>query len=248
MYCPLDTRKPCPCKLKPTETYLGESMGEYYVMDGFGNMFKRMVKFTPNSFKPKNILKAFTNTTIGVATGGLIYAAPAAIRKQVFKLGETIVPVVAGAAVAVAAGPAVMGILGPKLSSAASMLGKGLSSVGGSLFQKLLSLPQSQQSAVAQEVTPEDIVYAEQNNGQFPPRFESILQREQRVAWDYPQPPSAPNYAHFASSSLYPGLQQARAEQGLPKQEEAPSEGLTPAATIGIAVGGSALLLLLLRK
>lgn len=106
--------------------YLGEDETGYYYLEGFfddvGNMFKRMVKFTPKSFTPGNIYKGFVNTTLTTATAGLYQVLPKDIKKKVYEVGKVAIPVVAGGVLDVTAGPAVMGVIGPKLSAAGSML------------------------------------------------------------------------------------------------------------------------------
>lgn len=123
-------------------TYLGEDETYYYYMhpqagnelngffDGIGNMFSRMVKFTPKSFTPGNIYKGFVNTTLTVASGGLYQALPKNLKKTVYEVGKVAIPVVAGGVLAVAAGPAVMATLMPKLTAAAGLLSKGAGAVG----------------------------------------------------------------------------------------------------------------------
>jgi hypothetical protein len=117
-------------------TYLGEDEHYYYWMepaatdqlggffDNIGNMFTRMVKFTPKSFTPGNIYKGFVNTSLTAMTGGLYQVLPKDIKKTVYEVGKVAIPVVAGGVLAVTAGPAVMATLMPKLSAAASLLGK----------------------------------------------------------------------------------------------------------------------------
>ena len=122
-------------------TYMGEDALYYYWMnpqatnqlggmfDNIGNMFSRMVKFTPKSFTPGNIYKGFINTTLTVATGGLYQVLPKNIKKSVYEVGKVAVPVIAGGVLAYTAGPAVWGILGPKLAQAGSLLKSGAGSI-----------------------------------------------------------------------------------------------------------------------
>lgn len=260
MYCPLDKRKPCPVRLKPTETYLGEDMNGYYIasyqLDGIGDMFKRMTKFTSKSFTPSNIWKGVRNTLLTTSTLGVYQVMPKNVKKTMENIGDIAIPVIAGAAVAYAAGPAIMGSLGPKLTQAATTLGKGIMSVGGSLFEAMNKLPQSQQAVVAQEVTPDDIVYAEQHGGVLPSRIQNLIRTQEAIAYGgaaqyantsmvLPQPVQ-PSF--YASSSLYPGLQYSAAEAAMQQSRESDREGLSPGETIGIALGGSVLLMLLFRK
>lgn len=133
-------------------TYLGEDHRYYYWMepgatnqlggmfDNIGNMFTRMVKFTPKSFTPGNIYKGFINTTLTTVTGGLYQVLPKNIKKSVYEVGKVAVPVVAGGVLAYTAGPAVWGILGPKLAQAGSLLkagGSKLLSAGSTLMSKV---------------------------------------------------------------------------------------------------------------
>lgn len=122
-------------------TYLGEDAQYYYWMtpaatnqlggmfDNIGNMFSRMVKFTPKSFTPGNIYKGLINTTLTTVTGGLYQVLPKDLKKTVYEVGKVAVPVVAGGVLAATAGPAVWGVLGPKLAQAGSLLKSGASSI-----------------------------------------------------------------------------------------------------------------------
>lgn len=257
MYKDLDRTKPCPFPLPAHCVYLGEDADGYYHMDGFfdglTNMFKRMVKFTPKSFQPKNLLKAFTNTTVGVATGGLAYLAPKQLRQTIFKAGETIVPIVAAGAVAAAAAPAVMGMLGPKLQSAAGILGKNANSIGGGLFKILGRLTEGGQSTVAQNTTADDIVYAEQH-GQLPPHLQALVDQQDRAQFEYAA-------AQTANSIMNPAQQMlAPVERGTPsvyygliqehqkKLEEAQSAHSDQLLTMSAMAGGALLLILLIKK
>lgn len=257
MYACLDKSKPCPFPLPATATYLGEDADGYYHMDGFfdgiGNMFKRMVKFTPKSFSPKNIMKAFTNTTVGVATGGLAYLAPKQIRQTIFKAGETIVPVVAASALAAAAAPAVMGMLGPKLQSAAGLLGKNVNSIGGGIFKVLGRLTEGGQSQVAQNLTSDDIVYTEKH-GQLPPHIQALVDQADRAQFEYAAAQTANTImsphqrmlppAESGAPSVYYGLIKEH-EQRL---EQARAEHTDQLVTVGAMAGGALLLILLLKK
>lgn len=257
MYAKLDKRQPPPFRLPPTATYLGEDENGYYHMDGFfdglTNMFKRMVKFTPKSFSPKNLMKAFTNTTVGVATGGLAYLAPKQIRQTIFKAGETIVPVVAAGAVAAAAAPAVMGILGPKLQAAGGILGKNMNSIGGGLFKILGRLTEGGQSQVAQNITSDDIVYTEKN-GVLPPHIQALVDQADRQQFEYAAAQTANTImnplqrelppADTGSSTVYYGLIQEQKKQ----LEEAQAAHSDQLLTVGAIAGGAVLLTLLVRK
>ena len=122
-------------------TYMGEDAQYYYWMnpqatdqlggmfDNIGNMFTRMVKFTPKSFTPGNIYKGFINTTLTVASGGLYQVLPKGFKKTVYEVGKVAVPVIAGGVLAYTAGPAVWGVLAPKLAQAGNLLKSGAGSV-----------------------------------------------------------------------------------------------------------------------
>ncbi len=222
MYCPLDRSQPCPFPLKPTETYLGEDDRGYYVMDGFfdgiGNMFKRMVKFTPKSFTPSNIFKAVRNTTLTTMTGGVYLALPKSVKKTMENVANIALPVAAAGIAAYTLGPSIMSMVGPKLSTVGTILGKNISTIGKGLFDVLGKLSPSQQSQVAQQVTPQDILYAEQHQGQFPQQFvqyvdEVAKQNYLPVVNAALNPTGTDPNQFYASSSLYPGLQQAMLDQ-----------------------------------
>lgn len=222
MYCPLDRSRPCPFPLKPTETYLGEDDRGYYVMDGFldnvGNMFKRMVKFTPKSFTPSNIFKAVRNTTLTTMTGGIYLALPKTVKKTMENVANVALPVAAAGIAAATLGPSIMSMVGPKLSTVGTMLGKNISTIGKGLFDIMGKLSPAQQSQVAQQVTPQDILYAEQHQGQFPQPFiqyvdEVAKQNYLPVVNAALNPTGTDPNQFYASSSLYPGLQQAMLDQ-----------------------------------
>lgn len=145
-------------------------------LDGFdiGNMFKRMFKFTPKSFTPGNIYKGFINTTLTVATSGLYQVLPKNLKKTVYEVGKVAVPIIAGGVLAFAAGPAIMGVLGPKLAAAGGLLGKAASTVGGPLLNTLGKMGASGQAQVAQNVTPEQIAQWDQT-GTIPPSLVPLL-------------------------------------------------------------------------
>lgn len=251
MYCPLDRTQRPPFPLKPTETYLGEDESGYYVMDGFfskmGNMFKRMVKFTPKSFKPSTIMRAMTNTAMVAVTGGAYLALPSKLKNTIETAGTYVIPAAAGAYVAATAGPAVMSALGPKLSSVASALGKNISSIGKGLFDIMGKLSPSQQAQVAQRVTPQDILYSERNQGQFPPQFMNYVDEVARSNYGYAVNASLPASQqdarqYYADSSLYPGLQQA---MQTPQEEPA---GSWSSGEVAAAVGAGVVVAYLIGK
>lgn len=252
MYSQLDRSRPCPFTLSPTQTYLGEDADGYYVMDGFldsvGNMFKRMVKFTPKSFTPGNLLKAWTNTALTVGTAGIYHALPKNVKKSVFNVAKIAIPAASAAAAAVMVGPAVMSTIGPKLAQAGSFLGKNISTIGKGLFDVMGKLSPAQQSQVAQKVTAQDLVYAEQHQGQLPPQLmqyvDEVAQANYQPIVNASQPVNAQLYA---SSSLYPGLQQATLDMqaGYQQQEQA---GSWSSGEVAAAVGAGVLVAFLIGR
>lgn len=258
MYCPLDRSKPCPFPLQPHQTYLGEDDRGYYVMDGFfdniGNMFKRMVKFTPKSFTPGNIFKAVRNTTLTTMTGGIYLALPKSVKKTMENVANVAIPVAAAGIAAATLGPSIMSMVGPKLSMVGSALGKNISTIGKGLFDVLGKLSPSQQSQVAQKVTPQDLMYAEQNQGQFPPQF---MQYVDEVAKSNYLPvvnaslnPTATDTRQFyADSSLYPGLQQAMLDQQMGQSaQQVEQAGSWSSGEVAAAVGAGVLVAYLVGK
>jgi hypothetical protein len=179
--------------------YLGEDERYWYYVEpgsptlggmfNIGKMFKRMTKFTPSSFKLKNIMGALGSAVAFTATGGIanvaaeiagpsglkltkgtITGAHSSAMKALGYATAAVGAVVGGVMVA----PSVMSILGPKLALAGGLLGKAGSSVGGGLFGILGKLIPSKQAEVAQQVTPEDIAYMDQY-GQIPSRLAPYL-------------------------------------------------------------------------
>lgn len=253
MYCPLDRTQRAPFPLKPTETYLGEDADGYYVMEGFfdniGNMFKRMVKFTPKSFTPGNIFKAVRNTTLTTMTGGIYLALPKGVKKTMENVANVALPVAAAGIAAATLGPSVMSMVGPKLNAVAGALGKNISSVGKGLFDVLGKLSPAQQSQVAQHVTPQDILYAEQHQGQFPPATMQYIDEVAKSNYGYavnaalPGPQQDPRQ-FYADSALYPGLQQAMMA---PQQEQEPA-GSWSSGEVAAAVGAGVLVAYLVGR
>lgn len=252
MYCPLDRTQRPPFPLKPTETYLGEDESGYYVMEGFldnvGNMFKRMVKFTPKSFTPGNIWKGVRNTTLTTMTGGIYLALPKSVKKKIENVANVAIPVVAGAVTAYAVGPSVMSMIGPKLSTVAGALGKNISTVGKGLFDVLGKLSPAQQSSVAQRVTAQDLMYAEQHQGQLPPQVMQYVDEAARMDYGYAvnaaQQAQANAKQYYGEASLYPGLQQAMLE---PPKEAEPA-GSWSSGEVAAAVGAGVLVAFLVGK
>lgn len=208
-------------RMPPGTQYLGEDRHYYHFvqpgmgshLDGFdiGNMFKRMVKFTPKSFTPGNIYKGFINTTLTAATGGLYQVLPKNIKKTVYEVGKVAVPVVAGGVLAYTAGPAVMAVIGPKLTAAGSILGKAASTVGGGLLNMLTKMSQSSAAKVATQVTPEQIAQWDQS-GVIPAGLEQIL--AQAMQNSLPQTGAATLYDPSAMAAAELQRQQAGQEQG----------------------------------
>lgn len=258
MYCPLDKSRPCPFPLRPDQTYLGEDDRGYYVMDGFfdnvGNMFKRMVKFTPKSFTPSNIFKAVRNTTLTTMTGGIYLALPKSVKKTMENVANVALPVAAAGIAAATLGPSVMSMIGPKLSMVGSALGKNISTVGKGLFDVLGKLSPSQQSQVAQRVTPQDILYAEQHQGQFPPQFMQYVDEASKAnylpAVNATLNPTATDTRQFyADSSLYPGLQQAALEQQMQQTgQQVEQAGNWSSGEVAGAVGAAVLVAVLVSR
>ena len=251
MYCPLDRTQRPPFPLKPTQTYLGESADGYYVMEGFldniGNMFKRMVKFTPKSFTPSNIFKAVRNTTLTTMTGGIYLALPKGVKKTMENVANVALPVAAAGIAAATLGPSVMSMIGPKLSAVAGALGKNIGTVGKGLFDVLGKLSPAQQSQVAQRVTPQDILYAEQHQGQFPPQTMQYIDEVARSNYGYAVNTALPasqqdTRQYYADSSLYPGLQQA---MQTPQEEPA---GSWSSGEVAAAVGAGVVVAYLIGK
>lgn len=186
--------------------------------DGIGNMFKRMVKFTPKSFTPSNIFKAVRNTTLTTMTGGVYLALPKSVKKTMENVANIALPVAAAGIAAATLGPSIMSMVGPKLSTVGNLLGKNISTIGKGLFDIMGKLSPAQQSQVAQQVTPQDILYAEQHQGQFPQPFvqyvdEVAKQNYLPVVNAALNPTGTDPNQFYASSSLYPGLQQAMLDQ-----------------------------------
>jgi hypothetical protein len=214
-------------------------------MDGFldnvGNMFKRMVKFTPKSFTPSNIFKAVRNTTLTTMTGGIYLALPKTVKKTMENVANVALPVAAAGIAAATLGPSIMSMVGPKLSTVGTMLGKNISTIGKGLFDIMGKLSPAQQSQVAQQVTPQDILYAEQHQGQFPQPFiqyvdEVAKQNYLPVVNAALNPTGTDPNQFYASSSLYPGLQQAMLDQqmGQSAQQVEQAGGWSSGEVVGV--------------
>lgn len=201
-------------QMPPELAYLGEDQNYYYFagpgdnsnLGGFfkslGKMFSRAVKITPRSFTFKNITRGFVNSTLGIASGGLIYALPKNVRQTIGKVAEIAYPTIAAGVAAVVLGPSVMGVLGPKLQSAASILGKNASSIGGNLMSYLQKLSPAQQAQVAQTLTPQQIAQME-TSAQLPAELTPMF----RQAMAASLPPERP----YGAGALYsPSEREAR--------------------------------------
>lgn len=202
--------------------YLGEDESYWYYVDAsaspqlggmfnIGKMFKRMVKFTPSSFKLKNIAGALGSATAFLATGGIANAVAEIAGPSGLKLTKGTITgahsqamqitgyaVAAGAALVggVMLGPSIIAMVGPKLAAAGALLGKAGGSIGGSLFSLLGKFVGGKQADVAQRITPEEIAYMERNGGAIPPSLMPYL--DQAAAQSLPIM-QAPNGA----ASLY---------------------------------------------
>ena len=253
MYCPLDKSSPCPFPIRSDQVYLGEDEQGYYVMDGFfsglGNMFKRMVKFTPKSFTPSNIFKGVRNTMLTTMTGGAYLAFPKGVKKTMENVANIAIPVAAGAATAMIAGPAIMGVIGPKLSMVAGALGKNVSTIGQGLFSIMGKLSPAQQSQVAQKVTSQDLLYAEQHQGQFPAQFMNYVDEVAKQNY-FPayQASQTDTRALYADASLYPGLQQARLDAQLGQSQQTEPAGNWLSGEVAGAVGAAVLVVYLIGR
>jgi len=202
--------------------YMGEDETYYYFsqpvanpsLDGFdiGNMFKRMVKFTPKSFTPGNIYKGFVNTTLTVASAGLYQVLPKNLKKTVYEVGKVAIPVVAGGVLAMTAGPAVMGFLAPKLAAAGSLLGKAAGAVGGPLMNALGKMSGAGQATVASQITPEQIAQWDQT-GSIPPSLAPLIERALQQSLP-PMSGAASLYDPSAMAAREMQLAQAQQESG----------------------------------
>lgn len=230
--------------------YVGEDANNYYVMEGFfdgiGNMFKRMVKFTPKSFTPGNIWQGVRNTVLTTATGGIYLALPKNIKKTIEQVSNVALPVAAGVVGASLISPSVMPMLMEKVSSAATMLGKGAGDIAKSLFSSLGKLTSQQQADIISKVTPDDIVSAE-NTGKIPDNIQQMIdsaaqqgynaaiqqkQQAQQAQQATQQVPVTPPQV------LYPYAYQDMS----PKKDDS----LSTESIIGITMGGAALMMFLI--
>lgn len=251
MYSPLDRSKPCPFPLGIHQTYLGEDADGYYVMDGFldnvGNMFKRMVKFTPKSFTIGNIWQGVRNTLLTTSTLGAYQFMPKSVKKTMEQVGNIAIPVVLTGVAAATVGPAIVSTVGPKLMQAASFLGSNIGTIGKGLFEVMGKLSPAQQSQVAQKVSAQDIVYAEQHQGQLPPQFMQYVDEVAKTNYLPAMNASQPqNSQLYASSSLYPGLQQATLDMQAGYQQE--QAGTWSSGEVAAAVAAGVLVAFLVGR
>jgi len=114
-------------------------LGEVDGLFNIGKMFKRMTKFTPSSFKLKNIMGALGSATMFTATGGLISLAPKTLSakskvSQIVGYGTAAVAAVAGGAALLPAGAltSIGGGLATGLKTVASVFPVASQVLGGS--------------------------------------------------------------------------------------------------------------------
>lgn len=255
MYLQPVKRNPPPFHVKAEDTYLGEDEHGYYVLEGFfdgiGNMFKRMVKFTPKSFTPSNIFKAFRNTTLTTMTGGAYLVLPKNVKKTMENVANVALPVAATVVGASLVSPSIMPALMSKFSAVGKVMGKAVGEVGTSLINNLGKLNFSQQAKIAEKVTTDDIEYAERHGGELPPHIMKLINEAEKQAFAYGAmqaaqsnvqlPPAQP--AFYSNSSLYPAMKNAGFELEPPPGEP---QGIGTPAIIGLSVGAGALLIYLL--
>lgn len=201
-----------------------------------GKMFKRMVKFTPKSFRPANIFRAATSASLTLATGGLYQALPSKLKKGIENVGAAVIPYALGAAAAIAVGPAVIGFIGPKLMGAASLIGKGISA-GGTFLSFLGKLGPSQQQQVAEQISPEQIA-AMERSGQIDPQWARYLAQQPA-----PMPPMS---SYFPAPAPVPPMEQFMTPEERAAYEQTERQATAPAgggAILGVgAVAALALL------
>lgn len=240
--------------LPPGTQYLGEdetywyfshpganpALGDFF--SDVGKMFSRMVKFTPKSFTPGNIYTGFVNTTLTTLTAGAYQFLPKSLKKTVYDVGKVAIPVIAGGVVAYTAGPAVWGMIGPKLTAAGNILGKAASTVGGKFLDILGKFGSSQQAAIAQAATPEQIAQMDQT-GQIPYDLQRVI--DQAAAANFqPQPVyQTPGYA--GAASLYNPEAMAARDAG---QQPVAMAGAFDMTTLALMTAGGLAIYLVLGK
>lgn len=230
-------------RMPPGTQYLGEDETYWYFshptapyalggfFDDVGKMFTRMFKFTPKSFTPGNIYKGFVNTTLTAVTGGIYQFLPKDIKNKVYKVSEVAIPVVSAAVGAYYAGPAVMAVIGPKLTAAGSLLGKAATTIGGQLFNMIGKFSQAGQAEVAQNITPEQLAQMEQT-GQIPASLQPILDRAAQMSFSQP-PANQPVPVTAGAAQLYDPSAMAALE--MQRQQQAQGSGFDPTMLLMIA-------------
>jgi hypothetical protein len=221
--------------LRETSSMLLECESGRLTLSGFfddlGNMFKRMVKFTPKSFRPANIFRAATSTALTAVTGGAYQFLPSKVKRQVEEVGKIAVPAIAAIAGLNMLAPSVIPTLTSKLGTVANNLGKPLGQIGSALINQMMKLPAPQQAAIAEAVTPADLQQIEQT-GQVPEHLQRLLMQSAHQAY-YPPPPPGPA-----------GQIPAFAEQPeLPRAEA----GMIGGANLALWIGLSAVAVLVLQ-
>lgn len=147
-----------------------EGLGELH---GFkiGKMFKAAFKITPKSFRLSNILGGVASVVSNFYTLGLastIAPKTFSAHSKTMKIAGAVMGSVALAAGAVVAAPAVIGAIGPALSTAGTWLGTNAGTLlsAGSAFGKFFGSKNSaEQQQIANSITPEQI--AAINTGQL---------------------------------------------------------------------------------
>jgi len=134
-----------------------------------GKALKRAVKITKTSFQPKKIFGAIGSVTAGVFTAGLgpalapkLFSANSSTMKSL-GMGVTAIVVAAGAVVMA---PAIAGILGPTLSSGATLAGKAVTGMQTFMTAWNKLTPKKAQE-LASELTPQQVADIETGKAQL---------------------------------------------------------------------------------
>jgi len=133
-----------------------------------GKAISRAVTVTKTSFQPKNILGAIGSVAANIVTfGAASVFAPKTFGAHSKTMKQVGIGVLAAVAVVggVVAGPIILAAIGPAMSSAVTMLGtagSGLMGVASKFGNFFRSKPVEVQTAIAQNITPEQIVGLEQ--------------------------------------------------------------------------------------
>jgi hypothetical protein len=136
-----------------------------------GKALKRVAHITPKSFTVKRILGAVGSFTATVMTGGLgpiIAPKIVSANSKGMQILGGVTTAIAVAAGAVILGPAIAASLGPTLSSASGMLGKGVETLTG-FFGAFNKLSPAQQQQQAGSLTAQQIADVEQGRATFDP-------------------------------------------------------------------------------